>query len=172
MFDAAKRREFRPRAVLFDCWYSGLGEPEAGLRPRLELLDSAGDQPLGGSRSRGLTAVRELPIATAGTVVHLKGFGPIRVSKAVSRDGDVEYWATNDLAMDELRRLELAERSWAVEEYDQALKQRSNIERCQARSSRAQRNHIGMAIRRFTRLSWYFDTTGVSWYKAIQACQA
>ena len=71
--------------------------------------------------------------------------------------------------MDELRRLELAERCWAVEEYHRALKQCCNVERCQARSARAQRNHIGMAIRAFVRLSWHFYTTGVSWYEAKTA---
>src|SRR5439155_24824975 len=93
----------------------------------------------------------------------------VRVFRAVSRDGDVGYWATNDLAMDELRRLELAERCWAVEEYHRVLKPCCNVERCQARSGRAQRNPIGLAIRAFVRLSWAFDTTGVSWYEAKTA---
>ena len=57
----------------------------------------------------------------------------MRFPWVVSRDGDVEYWATNDLVMDELRRLELAERGWAVEEYHRVLKQCCNVERCQAR---------------------------------------
>ena len=99
----------------------------------------------------------------------MEGFGPIRVFKAVSRDGDVEYWATNDLAMDELGRQDLAERCWAVEEYHRALKQCCNVERCQARSACAQRNHVGMAIRAFARLSWNFYATGVSWYEAKTA---
>ena len=68
--------------------------------------------------------------------------------------------------MDELGRLELAEHSWAVEEYHRALKQCCTRERCQARLARPQRNHIGMAIRAFVRLSWHFYTTGVSWYEA------
>src|SRR3954452_6440792 len=64
--------------------------------------------------------------------------------------------------MGELRRPELAERCWSIEEYHRALKRCCNVERCQAR---AQRNHIGMAIRAFARLSWHFYTTGVSWYE-------
>ena len=40
------------------------------------------------------------------------------------------------------------------------------MERCQARAGRAQRNHIGMAIRAFLRLERHFYTTGVSWYEA------
>ena len=99
-------------------------------------------------------------------MVHLEGFGSVRVFRVVSRDGDTEYWATNDRGRDELRRLELAERSWTIEEYHRSLKQCCNVERCQARSSRAQRNHLGMAIRAFARLSWHFYSTGVSWYES------
>jgi hypothetical protein len=32
----------------------------------------------------------------------------IRVFKIVAKDGDIEYWATDDLQMDELQRLGLA----------------------------------------------------------------
>ena len=99
-------------------------------------------------------------------MVHLEGYGLIRVFKIVSRDRDIEYWATNDLAMDDLERLRLAERCWAVENYHRGLKQCCGVERCQARAARAQRNHIGLAIRAFLRLEHHFYTTGVSWYEA------
>jgi putative transposase len=169
MITAAKRRGFSPGAVLFDSWYSGL--------ENLKLVRSCGWRFLTQLKvnrkvdlnRQGYRAVSAISIPAEGVVVHLEGFGSIRVFKVVSRDGDIEYWATNDLAMDELRRLELAERCWAVEEYHRALKQCCNVERCQARSARAQRNHIGMAIRAFVRLSWNFYTTGVSWYEAKTA---
>jgi putative transposase len=166
MLDAAKRRGFRPHAVLFDSWYSGLENLKRVRGHGWTFLTQLKVNRLVDLDRGGYRAVGLLPIDAGGTVVHLKGFGPIRVFRAVSRDGDVEYWATNDLAMDELGRLELAERCWAVEEYHRALKQCCDVERCQARSARAQRNHIGMAIRAFVRLSWHFYTTGVSWYAA------
>jgi hypothetical protein len=166
---AARRRGFRPRAVLFDSWYSGL-ENLKRIRSHgwIFLTQLKCNRKVDLDR-QGYRAISATAIPEGGAVVHLEGFGSIRVFKAVSRDGDVEYWATNDLAMDELGRLELAERSWAVEEYHRALKQCCNVERCQARSGRAQRNHIGMAIRAFARLSWNFFTTGVSWYEAKAA---
>jgi putative transposase len=40
------------------------------------------------------------------------------------------------------------------------------VERCQARSERAQRNHVGMALRAFLRLEWHFFTTGISGFEA------
>jgi hypothetical protein len=67
--------------------------------------------------------------------------------------------------MDELRTPELTARCWSIEEYHRALKQCYDVERCQARSARAQRNHIGVAIRAFARLSWHFSTTGIGCYE-------
>jgi Transposase DDE domain len=169
MLDTAKLRGFRPQAVLFDSWYSSLENLKRVREHGWTFLTQLKVNRLVDLDRRGYQAVALAPIAAAGTVVHLKGFGPIRVFKAVSRDGDVEYWATNDLAMDELRRVVLAERCWSIEEYHRALKQCCNVERCQARSARAQRNHIGMAIRAFARLSWHFYTTGVSLYETKTA---
>lgn len=68
--------------------------------------------------------------------------------------------------MDELTRLSLAERTWAIENYHRGLKPCCGVERCPARAGRAQRNHIGMAIRAFLRLKRHFYATGVSWYEA------
>jgi hypothetical protein len=110
--------------------------------------------------------VSEAAIAESGTPAHLPGFGPIRIFKVVSRDVDVEYWATNDLAMDELTRLARADRCWAIETYHRAMKRRCGAERAQARSGVAQRDHIGLAIRAFLRLEHHFFTTGISWYEA------
>jgi putative transposase len=169
MLEAAKSRGFQPHAVLFDSWYSSLENLKRVRQHGWIFLTQLKVNRLVDLNRQGYQAIGLLPITATGMVVYLKGFGSIRVFKVVSRDGDVEYWATNDLAMDELKRLELAERCWAVEEYHRALKQCCNIERCQARSSRAQRNHIGMAIRAFARLSWHFYTTGVSWYETKAA---
>jgi putative transposase len=40
-------------------------------------------------------------------VVHLKGYGFIKVFRTVSENGDEQYWATDDLQMDEATRKEL-----------------------------------------------------------------
>jgi hypothetical protein len=88
-------------------------------------------------------------------VVHLEGYGLIRVFKIVSRDGDIEYWATNDLAMDELTRLRLAERagrSRTITGAEAVLRGGAGA----GPAARAQRNHIGLAIRAFLRLEHHF----------------
>lgn len=169
MINTAKERGFSPKAVLFDSWYSSLDNLKLVRDHGWIFLTQLKANRKVDLNRQGYKAVSEVSIEPTGTLVHLEGFGSIRVFKVVSPDGDVGYWATNDLTMNEIRRLELAELSWAVEEYHRALKQCCNVERCQARSSRAQRNHIGMAIRGFARLSWSFYTTGISYYEAKTA---
>ena len=165
MLCTAKRRGFSPHAVLFDSWYSGLDNLKLIRSSQWVFLTQLKCNRKVDRERQGYRAVSDAQIAESGTIVHLEGFGSVKVFRVVSRDGDMEYRATNDLVMTPLGRLELAERSWAVEEYHRALKQCCNIERCQARSTRAQQNHIGMAIRAFARLSWHFYTTGVSYYE-------
>lgn len=107
----------------------------------------------------------ETDILPTGTVVHLKGYGFVKVIN-VTPDGDIDYWATNNLNLEELQRLQLAEFAWSIEEYHRGLKQCYGAERAQVRSSRAQRNHIGLSIRASLRLELHMCSTGISWYEA------
>ena len=166
MLHTAHARGFAPDCVAFDGWYSAL--------ENLKLIRGLGWRWLTRLKvnrrvnldRQGNKAVGETAIEPGGTVVHLEGDGPIRVFRIVSRDGDTEHWATDDLAMGELERLGLAERTWAIENYHRGLKQCRGVGRCQARAGRAQRNHVGLAIRAFLRLERHFYATGVSWYEA------
>jgi putative transposase len=166
MLLVAHQRGFAPECVGFDGWYSSL--------ENLKLIRSLGWRWLTRLKAnrnvnldrQGLLPLSQTAIAATGTVVHLEGYGLIRVFKIVAKDGDIEYWATDDLTMDELERLRLAERCWAIENYHRGLKQCCGVERCQVRAARAQRNHIGLAIRAFLRLERHFYRTGVSWYEA------
>jgi hypothetical protein len=105
-------------------------------------------------------------VSATGTVIHLVGYGRVRVFKLVAPDGDIEYRATNDLGMDEAMSQRNAEWGYAIENDHRDLKQCCGVERSQARSARAQRDHIGTALRAFLRLEWHFFTTGVSIYEA------
>jgi putative transposase len=166
MLATAHARGFAPACVAFDSWYSGLENLKAirGLGWRW-LTQLKVNRKVNLDR-QGPRGVGETAIAAAGTVAWLEGYGPVKVFKIVSRDGDIEYWATGDVAMTELERLEHAEKCWAIEEYHRALKQCCGVERAQVRAGRAQRNHVGLAIRAFLRLSHHFFATGVSWYEA------
>ena len=166
MLTAAKARGFEPQCVGFDSWYASLANLKAVQGHGWTFLTQLKANRRVDLDRQGYRPVSETAISEAGTVVHLQGFGSIRVFKVVSKDGDIEYWATNDLEMEELTRLTYAERAWAIENDHRGLKQCCGVERSQARSSRAQRNHIGMAIRAFLRLERHFYATGVSWYEA------
>jgi len=61
----------------------------------------------------------------------------------------------------ELARLRYAEDAGGIEVYHRALKQECRVERAMVRTGRAQRNHIGMAIRAFVRLEWHRVRTGI-----------
>ena len=63
-------------------------------------------------------------------------------------------------------REELEEAGWGIETYHRGLKQCCGIERAQARGARAQRNHLGLALRAFLRLEANRLENGASWYEA------
>jgi putative transposase len=162
----SKERGFQPDCVAFDSWFSSLENLKLIRaygwtwltrlkRNRLVNPDRTGNRPL-----------YETELAATGTVVHLKGYGFIKVFKIVAPDGDIDYWATNDLEMSHLKRLQYAEFEWTIEEYHRGLKQCCGVERGQVRSSRSQRNHIGLAVRAFLRLEMHWFNTGISWYEA------
>jgi putative transposase len=169
MIDVAHGRGFRPGFVLFDGWYASL-ENLKHLRAlgwawltrlksnRLVSKDRQGERPL---FRTGVTA--------EGTQVWLKGYGLVKVFKIVAPDGDIAYWATSDLTMTDLTRQQLAEYGWAIETCHRGIKQCTEVERCQARSAKAQRNHIGLALRAFLRLEWHLFSTGISWAAAKAA---
>jgi len=158
----ARGRGSSPRYVLFDSWYASL-ENLKQIRGYgwLWLTRLKGNRKVTPADGRP-RVLDEVALSPAGTVVHLSGYGPIRVFRIDAPDGDTEYWATNDPGMDEMGRRQYAEVGFAIENYHRDLKQECGAEGCQARSERAQRNHIGLAVRAFLRLEWHFFTTGVS----------
>jgi hypothetical protein len=168
MLATAKQRGFRPRVVAFDSWYSSLENLKTirdyGWRWLRRLKSNRQVNPDG----RGNRALQVVDISADGTVVHLKGYGMIRVFRMVTPDGDTEYWATNDLTMTPFEREHLADQAWTIEEYHRGLKQFCGVEGCQARAARAQRNHIGWAIRAFLRLEHQRICTGTSWFDTKQ----
>jgi putative transposase len=162
----AKARSFSPKYVLFDAWYARL-ENLKQVRDLgwLWLTRLRGDRKVTPA-DRRMRALDEVPVAETGTVLHLRGYGMVLVFRIDTPDGDTDYWATNDLTMEAGLRQHYAAVSFAIENYHRELKQHCGVERCQARSSRAQRNHIGLALRAFLRLEWHFFTTGISAFEA------
>jgi hypothetical protein len=163
---AARARGFQPRCIVFDGWYASLENLKAVQGYGWVWLTRLKSNRLVNPDRQGLRPVGQVPIAASGTVVHLQGYGLVKVFRIVAPDGDTQHWASNDLGMDELTRLSLAELSWGIEEYHRGLKQHCGAARAQVRAARAQRNPIGGAIRAFVRLEYHRFTTGVSWFEA------
>jgi putative transposase len=165
MLDTAHEREFCPEYVAFDSWYSGLDNLKAihkrGWHWFCRLKSNRAVDPDGtGNRQLYL-----LTIPPEGLVVHLRGYGFIKVFVTVSDDlEEVAFWATSDLAMTAAKREQVAAEAVVIEEYHRGLKQCCGVEKCPSRRERCQRNHILWAIRAYVRLERQRLQTDRSWY--------
>jgi hypothetical protein len=165
MLATAKARGFQPQIVAFDSWYSSLTNLKTIRDDGWAWLTRLKGNRHVNPDTTGNRAVQTIDIAPEGTVVHLKGYGMIRVFRIVTPDGDTEYWATSEVRMTPGERERMAGQIWIIETYHRGLKQFCGVEGCQARAARAQRNHIGWAIRAFLRLEHHRIMTGTSWFE-------
>ena len=69
----------------------------------------------------GLCPVTRVETDAHGTVVHLKGYRLIRLFKIVAPDGDIEWWASNDLQMSASMRIRWAGYAWTIEYYHRGI---------------------------------------------------
>lgn len=169
MLRTAYERGFTPECVLFDGWYASLENIKAVRAYGWTWLTRLKSDRTVNPDGTGNRRVDACEIAAAGTRVHLRGYGFVQVFRIVPTDGDTEdaqHWATNDEAMSESTRRRYATMAWGIEQYHRGLKQYCAVERAQVRSGRAQRNHIGLAIRAFVRLEKNRIFTGMSWAEA------
>lgn len=131
MLATAMERGFAPTCVVFDSWYASLDNLKARHRygwPWLTQLTANRFINPDGTCNRPLD---ECAISEAGTQDHLQGYGCILIFLIVVPDGDREYGATSDAAMDELTRLKYAEWTWGTKGYHRDLKQYCDVERAQ-----------------------------------------
>jgi putative transposase len=163
MITTAKERGFTPEYVSFDGWYSGLDNLK-----HLRDLDWRWLTRLKSNRQvdpdrTGNVNVENIEIGDEGRIVHLKGYGMVKVFRIVTDFDEADHWATDDLSLTEANRQELARQAFAIENYHRALKQYCAVEKCQARSAVAQKNHILFSLRTFVRLEVVRLRTRVSW---------
>lgn len=169
MLTTAAERGFQPRLVGFDSWYASLKNLKLVRTFEWHWLTQLKANRLVDLEGTGNRSIREVLIPSHGLIVHLKGYGLIKVFKVAAPDGGIEYWATSDLTMTLEQCADNALHMWRIEEYHRGLKQFCGIERAQHRSAKAQRNHIGLALRAFLRLEVHRLRTGVSWFEAKTA---
>lgn len=143
MLSLAKSRGLEPEAVVFDAWYSSLKNLKAirdhgwvwvtNLRKNRKV-------------NRG-ESLEDLKIPDEGLSVHLRGYGWVSVFKFVAKNGRIDYITTNMESPTRDAVESIMKARWSIEVYHRELKQTCGIERCQARTGRAQRNHICLAIK-------------------------
>jgi len=154
LLETAKGRGFAPSWVAFDSWYSS--------RENLKLVREFGWDWLTRLKSNRQVSVQagaqqtvsDLDIPASGLTAHLRGYGLVKLFRTVDPHGNAEHWASSRLNLTEAQRQVLAQRAWLIETYHRALKQFTGIERGQFRLERAQRNHIGLALRAYVRLEF------------------
>jgi putative transposase len=162
MLKNAQERGFQPAMVVFDSWYASL--------ENLKFIQQAGwtfltclPQNRKVSPVKGITiTVGQLMADESGVLVHLTGFGFVRVFPIDRKDAGMQFWATNDTKMDSERCESLRSLGTWIEGYHRSIKQYCLVERCQARKAVIQRNHIGLAIRAFVRLELHRFDLGIS----------
>jgi putative transposase len=163
MLATAQERGFAPARVAFDSWYAGLENLKAVRGHGWHWFTRFKSNRLVNPDDSGNVPIETLTIPPEGLVVHLKGYGFVRVFRTVAADGDAEYWATSDLSMTEEERAEWARQAFGIEVYHRGIKQCCGIEKCQAQLEAAQRGHLQLALRAFIRLEAHWQQTGVSW---------
>ena len=166
MLNTAKEREFRPKYVCFDGWYSSLVNLKAVRGHGWHFLTRLKSNRQVNPDNTGNVAVQDIDIPDYGRTVHLKGFGMIQVFRTVAPNGDAEHWATDDLKMEDGERREWVRQVFAIENYHRQLKQCCGVERAQVRSANAQKCHIVLSLRAFVRLEAHRLQTGISGYAA------
>lgn len=142
MLSLAKKRGIHPSAVVMDAWYSSLKNLKA-------IRDHGWVWVTTLRKNRKVNrdvSLETLDIPDEGLQVHLRGYGWITVFKFVAKNGRIDYVSTNmtDPTRGGIKKIIGAR--WSIEVYHRELKQTCGIERCQARTGRAQRNHICLSI--------------------------
>ena len=143
MLTAVKRRQLEPEMVVADSWYSSLDN--------LKAVRSHGWDWVMGLRSNRLVGkphvqINTLALPDEGLVVHLKGYGWIKLFRFVTKHGRTDYIGTSKLDLSRSQVKEYFERRWSVEVLHRELKQTCGFARCLANTGRAQRNHIGLSM--------------------------
>lgn len=167
----AKDRQLHPEYVGFDSWYSGLDNLKLIRKLDWEWITRFKENRLVNpdGKPKNNVNVSTIEIPENGRIVHLKGYGYVKVFRFVSGKGDIEYWATSDLKMTKEKWMELKGKTWKIEEYHRGIKQCCGAEDSQIRNAGGQKNHILLSIVAFLKLEFRRIKVGASWYETKES---
>lgn len=90
----------------------------------------------------------------------------VKLFRVVVSSSRTDWVVTNDLAQDTTRGAQnVCALRWKIEQFHRELKQLTGVEKCQARKSRIQRNHIACAVLVWIRLTAIARKAGKSIYQ-------
>jgi len=143
MLSSAKSRGLEPEMVVADSWYSSLDN--------LKSIRSHGWDWVMGLKNNRLVnkphiQISKIDIPDEGFIVHLKGYGWIKLFRFVNKNGRTDYVGTSRLDLTKEQVKAYFERRWSIEVMHRELKQTCGFGRCQSNSGRAGRNHIGLSL--------------------------
>ena len=150
------------RTVLMDSWYAttkvfkwlaGAGKVfYCPLKANRLVDETGGVQPY---ESIGCLAWSAADVAQ-GKTVKVKGMpkeSKLKLFRVLVSPHRTDYLVTNELAQDSTVAAEQESGiRWTIEQFHREAKQLTGLEACQCRLARSQRNHIGLALRVWTRL--------------------
>src|SRR3989344_4347704 len=142
MLKEVKRREVNPEAVVADSWYSSLDNVKC-------VRDLGWIWVMGLKKNRVVNKgdnLENLDIPNEGLKVHLRGYGWIYVFRFVASNGRTDYYGTSMESPTRQDIETLMRKRWEIEVFHRELKQTCGLQNCQARTSRAQRNHVGFSV--------------------------
>lgn len=164
MMCVASKRGFEPDFVLFDSWYSTVGNLKTLRDLNWNFLTRLKSNRLVNPDRSGNVPINSLQIPSGGLVVHLKAYGFIRIFVKFE-DKAPQFWATNLLNMSSEKREILNKFAWKIENYHRALKQFCGVDKCQARKEVSQRSHIQFSLRVYLRMEINRVKKGISWFE-------
>lgn len=142
MLTLAKSRGIKPSVICTDAWYSSL--------ENLKHIRYLNWNWVVGIHKNRIVNFREklssLEFPEEGRIVFLRGYGWIKVFRLEATNSHTRYFASSLLSASKEKIEGYVKRRWDIEVYHRELKQNFGIERCQARSGRAQRNFVQLSI--------------------------
>jgi len=140
-----------PAFVTGDSWYSSLENLKMIKNHHQGFLVALESNRLVSMEKGQWRQVQQLVIPEDGLVVHLRGFGTVKVFRKWLKDQPRHYalYQPNDDEWAAVARpafLKLHDQHWQIEQYHRALKQVCHIEHFQVRQPTATRNHLFAAI--------------------------
>ena len=169
MLQTARQRGFEPERVLWDSWYSSLENLKLLRQFKWPFFVALKSNRKVNPDGEGNRPINQLDWSSHSQRGHLKGFGWVQMYQDVRGSDDVRYFIGSEESESQLCEAQVKQRqeqAYQIEGYHRGIKQECNVERCQARKERKQRNHIGLSIRAFVRLEVHRYRTGVSRFEA------